>query len=222
MQRIMTITLGILLSALLARDAASQWNVERFDDNRNRIYTTFGLDPALVTSVGYGRVVRLGGHNFQLAGDAAVAATGFDANDFRGRLGVHTSLLRARSLHLTGSATFVARGTENAIFRGFNFGTDVAGTLGVYRRGWFAAGEVGFDKAIITHLTHSAWYRQNYYPDARDGWYLDAGGTYRFGATGGIGWGRMEVVGRAGILRTERLNEATPPLYGSIGVGFRY
>jgi len=34
-----------------------------------------------------------------------------------------------------------------------------------------------FCGAIITHLTHSDWYRENIYRDAKDGWYLDADGT---------------------------------------------
>ena len=32
--------------------------------------------------------------------------------------------------------------------------------------------------AVITHIKHSDWYRDNYYADAKDGWYLNAGGTF--------------------------------------------
>jgi hypothetical protein len=87
---------------------------------------------------------------------------------------------------------------------------------------WFAAGEVGFDKSIITHIKHSTWYREHYYPGAKDGWYMDAGGTYRFGLTSGMALGSAELSGRAGFLRTERLNDLTPPMYAVLGLGFRY
>jgi hypothetical protein len=91
----------------------------------------------------------------------------------------------------------------------------------VYRPGWFAAAEFGKDKAIVTHVTHTDWYRQ-YYPDAKDGWYLDAGGTYHTGVRAGLTLGKAELIGRAGWMKTEKFNDVTPPLYGSVGLGFGF
>jgi hypothetical protein len=222
MIRASSIILGIVLSALVAEVAAAQWNVATFDAGQNRVYTSFGLDPAFVTTVGYGRVVPVLGHRVQFAGDVGIGAAQLDANDFRARLQAHTSIVHWRSLHLTGSATAITRGTKNSVYRGLNFGADIAGTAGVYRPGWFLAGEFGFDKAVISHITHSDWYRKNVYPDAKDGWYLDAGGTYRHGVTAGIAIGRAEFVGRFGWQRTEKFNDLTPPMYATLGTGFRY
>lgn len=221
MSRISSIATSILLSAFVAADAAAQWNVARFATERNRVYTIAGLDPALVTSMGYGRVLSVVGHDFQFTADAGVATASLDVADFRARLGTQTTLLQWRSVNLTGGATFISRGTKNSIYRGFNFGSDISGTLGVYRPRWFAASEVGFDKAIITHVTHTDWYRKNYYADAKDGWYLDAGGTYRYGIATGLSLGNTEVAARAGWLRTERFEAVTPPLYATLGVSFK-
>jgi len=217
-----SIILGVLLLALGARDAAAQWNVARFGTERSRIYTAVGLDPAWVTSLGYGRVIALYGHDFQFTGDAGVVVAHMDTQDFRVRLGAHTSLVRWRSFHLTGSATFITRGTDNVIYRGLNFGSDFTGTLGAYRPGWFAAGEFGFDKAIVTHITHSDWYRTYFYPDPKDGWYIDAGGTFHFGLMGGVALGSVELTGRFGWRWTEEFNDLMPPMYAGVGVGFAY
>lgn len=213
------IGLALLLSALSAQAVDAQWNVARFDGARNRAYTAVGLDPALVTTLGYARLVTVAGHDVQLSADAGIAAAAMDVNDFRVRLGAQTSLVRWRSLHFTGSATFITRGTENTIYRGINLGSEFSGTAGVYRPKWFAAGELGFDKAIITHLTHTEWYRDNYYPDAKDGWYLDAGGTWHYGVAAGLAIGRTELTGRFGWRRSQDYNDLTPPLYGSLGIG---
>lgn len=223
MSRTSSIALGaLLLSALVSRDAAAQWNVARLGIHPNRVYATFGLDPAFVATTGYGRTLRLYGHDFQLTADIGLATDQLDTRDFRARVGTQTSLLRWRSLHVTGSATFIARGTQNQIYRGFDFGADFTGTLGVYRRGWFVAGEIGKDKAIITHVVNSAWYRQNIYPDAKDGWYLDAGGTVHYGLAAGLALGPMEMVVRAGWLRTETWDQMSPPVYASVGMGIGF
>ena len=109
MTRSFSIMLGLLLSMFVAAEANAQWNVARFDTDRSRVYTTFGLDPASIGSLGYGRVLSLRGHDFQLTGDLGVVTAGMDARDFRARVGTQTSLVQWRSVHLTGSATFVTR-----------------------------------------------------------------------------------------------------------------
>ena len=132
---------------------------------------------------------------------------------------VRTSLLEWRSMNLTGSATAIVRGTDNSIYRGVNFGADVSGSLGVYRPRWFVAGDGGIDKSIITHVKMSDWYRTQFYADAKDGWYLDAGGTYHYGLSGGATIHGAELMMRLGMLKTERYNQVMPPLYLSVGVG---
>ncbi len=128
-------------------------------------------------------------------------------------------MVRWQSVQLSGAAAFVTRGTQNVVYRGLDFGADLTGTLGVYRRGWFAAGQFGKDKDIVTHITNTKWYRDNVYQDAKDGWYLDAGGTFHYGMIAGVNVGRTELVGRAGLRRTEDWNQVTPPFYGSLGIG---
>jgi len=222
MKRIDVVVAGLLLTALLAGRADAQWNVSRFRAGSSQAYTTFGLDPAVVASMGFAHVVSMGGRPVQLAAEAGVVAAHLDARDYRARLGVQTSVARWRSLRLTGSASFLSRGTENSIYRGFDFGADITGTLGVYRHRWFAAGEFGKDKAIITHVTHSDWYRTWFYPEAKDGWYLDAGGTFHYGLAAGLSMGATEVVGRFGFRSTEDFNDVTPPMYATLGVGVAF
>ena len=219
MNRLSSSVVALVVLALMGRDVAAQYNVERFGMSKNQVYSTFGLDPALVTSVGYGRNVKVFGRPWQLGAEAGIVAYDLDVQDFRARLQARGVLLGWRSVRLVGSAAFITRGTENQIYRALNFGSDFTGSLGVYKPRWFVAGEFGFDKAIITYLTHSDWYRQHYYPDAKDGWYLNAGGTFHTGLTGGVAIGRTELTARVGKQWTEDFNALTPPVYGSLGVG---
>lgn len=219
MRQVLWVPAALVASMLLAAKAEAQWNVARFGAAPNRLYTALGFDPAMVTTVGYGRTVPFLGRRLQLSGDAGVGAAGLDLSDFRVRLQAHGSIVHWRSLHFTGSATFITRGTGNSIYRGLNFGSDFTGTVGIYRPRWFAAAEAGFDKAVITHITHTDWYRRHIFPDAKDGWYLNAGGTFRYGVISGITLGRFEVAVRFGGQQTEGFRELSSPLYVSLGVG---
>jgi hypothetical protein len=216
------IVVALVVPALAARDVAAQWNVGRMSSDRNQAYTTFGLDPAMVASVGYARVVPMLGREWQFGVEGGVVAADYDIRDFRARAQIRTTLVRWHSLHLVGSMAFITRGTDNSIHQALNFGSDFTGAAGIYRPSWFLAGEFGFDKAIITHVTHSDWYRQHVYPEAKDGWYLNAGGTFHYGATAGLSIGPAELAARAGWLRTEDFNDMTPPMYASLGIGFRF
>ena len=212
----------LIATAAAAADASAQWNVARFESGRNRIYGSAGVDPALVTTLGYGRVFTIFGRDVQATADVGVAGARAETGDFRARLGVQSSVLRWRAVQLTGTATFITRGTENTVYRGINFGADITGAVGVYRPGWFAAGEFGKDKAIITHVTHTDWYRDNHYSDAKDGWYLDAGGRYHYGAAAGLTLGSAELVGRAGWNRTEDFKDLPFPIYATLSLGFGF
>lgn len=222
MRQVLCVPAALVASMLLVSKAEAQWNVARFSATPNRFYTAVGFDPAMVTTVGYSRTVPFLGRRIQLSGDAGVGAAGLELSDFRVRVQAHGSIVHWRSLHFTGSVTFITRGTENSIYRGLNFGSDFTGTVGIYRPRWFAAAEVGFDKAVITHITHTDWYRQHIFPDAKDGWYLNAGGTFHYGVISGITLGRFELAGRFGGQQTEGFRELSSPLYVSLGVGFGF
>lgn len=211
----------VVSAALLASapTAGAQWNVSRFDTSPHRVSLTVGIDPAVITTLGYSYVLGARGHLVQLGVDGGIVAGTRNADDFRVRVHAETSILQRNSMRVTGRAAFVTRGTKNTIYDAVGFGADLGGTAGVYRRRWFAAGEIGLDKPIVTHVKQSEWYRTWFYPGAKDGWYLDTGGTWRFGAIGGVTIGKNELMVRAGIPRTERGNAITVPGYASIGLG---
>jgi hypothetical protein len=202
------------------RDLAAQWNLARRQPGDAQLHVTTALDPAVITSIGYGRVTTLFGATMRLGVEAGVVAGDADLRDYRVRLGVDVQLLQRGALRAGANVAFMTRGTSNRVFRAVNFGSDMGVTAGVYRPGWFVAGEVGFDKAIITHLTHTQASRDRYYPDAKDGWYLNNGGTARLGIMTGRSLGGAELVLRAGILRTQGGDALPVPGYLTLGVGF--
>ncbi len=103
-----------------------------------------------------------------------------------------------------------------------SFGSDFSGTLGYYRTKWFLAGEVGFDKAIVTNLKHSQSYRE-IYPDVTDGWYSPpSGGNFYYGLQAGFSFKQHDIYVKAGKIITQDFKtEPRVPFFAQIGYNFR-
>ena len=82
--------------------------------------------------------------------------------------------------------------------------------------------EVGYEKIVATHLTHSSLYRNVGYSGAKDGWYSSTGGTLQAGLRGGYRVGRVELSAAAGLLASEALNAVMPPFYGTVGSAYAF
>jgi hypothetical protein len=122
---------------------------------------------------------------------------------------------------LSAQLAFEVAGTENSIYSGTALRTDVVLLAGHYARRWFAVGEAGYDRAWLTYIKNSDWYRDSFYSGAVDGWYSGGGGNLHAGAKGGLTIGSVEIVLRAGITRTEALNDLDLPFYATIGASYR-
>jgi hypothetical protein len=199
------------------QNVAAQWNMARANSvgARNHLYTTVVSDDERVVSVGYQRVLPMFGQDWHFDVEAGVAAPDYDYRTFDSRLQLRTSVLHWRSLRLLGSLAGVIHGLDNLAFRGISFGAEITATGGVYRPGWFAAGEFGFEKAAVT--------RKNFTdPNAVDGWFLAGPGVYHYGVLAGVAIGALELSGRAGWRYQEGRHAAELPGYAGVGVGVRF
>ena len=67
-----------------------------------------------------------------------------------------------------------------------------------------------------------ASYGTNFYPDAKNGWYGGAGGMLPAGAKGGVTLGAVQVVRRAGVNKTETLQDLDLPFQATLGANYRF
>jgi hypothetical protein len=112
---------------------------------------------------------------------------------------------------------------QTQLVRIVSFGSDFALLAGYYSATWYAAGELGFDKAIATQLKHSDIMRMNF-PGIRDGWYVPTGGNWYYGVQGGKTIGEiLEVSLRLGATNAQFDDEnAAMPVYLQLGVGVKF
>jgi hypothetical protein len=93
---------------------------------------------------------------------------------------------------------------------------------GHYGRRWFAVAEGGYDRAWLTYIKNSDWYKTYFYSGAKDGWYSGTGGLVHAGGKGGVTIGRVELVLRAGVTKTEALKDLDLPFYATLGANYRF
>lgn len=208
---------GILMG--LAQHAAAQdINLARVEPGTQRLQFAGGLDPAVLTTVGYARGFGLGSKTAVWDIDLGMGAAEADAKDLRLRLGLQTPLWQSGSWLVAGRGRLVARSTSNSVYDGAGFGADLTVHAGIYRRGWFLAGLVGYDRTFVTHIEHSDWYRDNVYAEAVDGWYQGKSGILHGGLAAGFAVGQAELAARVEWRRLDGGETLDPPVVGELSV----
>lgn len=144
------------------------------------------------------------------------------ADDNKIKTGAQVHWLQSGHFHLTSKLQGVFRRYHSDYARLLNFGADLSVTGGYYQRRWFIGGELGFDKAIITHFKHSALYKESF-PGVKDGWYEPStGGNIYYGILGGWSGKNNDVYLKLGKLVQQDFNSSPMlPVYGQIGLNIK-
>ncbi len=189
-------------------------NLKKVDRHIATIHT--GLDYGLVLGAGYGYQLK-SRMPIVLNSEISVPFGEKRFDDFKSKLGGQIRLFKINKFHFSAKAQAIFRQNENDFVRLQNFGAEVSGTVGFYKRRWFAALEAGFDKAIVTHLKHTNMYKQMY-PAVKDGWYEPAtGGNYNYGFLGGYSFKNSDLFFKAGLLATQNFEKPQFPFYAQLG-----
>ncbi len=139
-------------------------------------------------------------------------------DDFKTKIGGQIRLLKTGNVVFSAKLQGIFRSYENPLARLINFGSDMSGTIGYYKHKWFAACEVGFDKAIVTHFKNSELAKQNF-PGIKDGWYEPAtGGNFYYGIQAGYSFSQMDVYLKADNMITQDFKtKPLLPFYAQLG-----
>src|SRR5262245_4721433 len=175
MKQIKYIMLAAILTCMLNLSFAQNINWKTLQPSQRHIVNlNVGFDNATVIGVGYGyhfntRMPLIVNVEYSMPmGDMV-----FD--DFKTKIGGQLNLVRAKDFYATVKAHFITRRFQNDFARMVNFGSEFSATAGLYKNKWFAAAELGFDKAITTHIKHSDLMKE-YNPELQSGWYIPTGG----------------------------------------------
>jgi hypothetical protein len=184
----------------------------------NLLEVRTGVDHGFVGQVGYRRAISLGDRNLFVGADLEMPWAAPDLNDYRVRASAGLELAGGDHWKVAGWIAPTLRGTQNVASTMTALGADLRLLGGYYSRGWFVAGEAGFDWVATTRMSFSEKYRTQVYAGAQDAWYANPGGTIYAGMHGGISFSSFDVVLRLGQPRAINLAQQALPFYLTLGV----
>lgn len=144
-------------------------------------------------------------------------------DDFKVRLGGQVEIVEIGGFSASVKILSNFRRFQNALVRILSFGSDFAAVAGYYKPTWYAAGEFGFDKSIVSHLKNSDLMKADF-PAIRDGWYIPTGGHFYYGVLAGKTIGEtFDISLRLGATKAQFNDEdAVLPYYAQLGLGVKF
>jgi hypothetical protein len=209
---------SVLLQAVVARTQTVNWEQA---GQKHILSSHIAADHALTFGLGYSyhteakRPVLL---NAEYSFPSGMHLT----DDFKIKTGAQVRWWQWGHFHIASKLQAIFRRYQNEYVRLLNVGADISATAGYYKRHWFIAGELGFDKAIVTHFKHSDQYKSNF-PAVKDGWYEPStGGTIYYGIQGGWSFGNKDLYLKLGKLNQQDLRSSPMlPVYAQLGFNVR-
>lgn len=188
------------------------------------IHANFGAEFGVILGLGYHYLLCNKIIPLYIGGEFSTPFGITIADDYKTRIGVQIRIFKLNNFQLSGRIQGVARHYQSNLIQLFNFGSDVAGTIGYYRKHFFLAGEVGFDKAIVTNFEHSVWYKNNIYSEVQNGWFQPAtGGNFYYGLQGGYSTKKIDLTLKGGkVLQQDYKTKPLLPIYAQIGINYKF
>ncbi len=213
---------GLILSIRSVNAQTINWaNIN--DGNNHIVNASFDLEYGVIYGIGYGYQIQTGFFPIVANIEYSFPSGNKIFDDFKTTIGGQIRWIEYHGFQFSTKIHGVFRRYENDFARLVNFGSDMSGIIGYYRHRWFVAGEVGFDKAIVTQFKHSNAYKEQY-PDVVDGWYEPAtGGNFYYGLQTGFSFRKLDIFIKAGkILTQDFKTKPMIPIYVQLGFNIKF
>lgn len=216
---LLVLSLFILSNALRAQSI--NWN--NIETTKHIAHASFGLDYSVAYSLGYAYKLDSKIPIFVNANFSKPAGEQF-LDDFKTKIGAQFLLLNHNSFKAAIIFNGIYRKYENDLVRLQNFGSELKGNFGFYKKHWFIAIDLGFDKAIVTHFKHTDKFKKDVYAEVKDGWYEPAtGGNFNYGGKAGFSISKFDLTLSIGkVIAQDFKSEPEVPFYLNLGLNVRF
>ena len=216
--------LAVVLVAGSPSSASAQalW-FERLDAERpSAVAVGTGFSGAFVAGLGYAHAVDGLGHRAIVDAELDVPWVEIDGHDWRLRAGIAMPFSIAGRWCVLPRIAPTLRASANEVADLIGVGVDVAVVAGYVAPRWSIGAELGFDAALVTHVTPTPAYRMAINDGATAGWYAGTGGMLRYGLQAGVTFGSNDIALRAGRLMMTTGDPPILPMYATVSYARRW
>ena len=219
-QRIILLLSASLFSYCINAQTVNWANLNQ--KQKNIINLNAGIDYSISYGAGYGYLLKTK-LPVLLNAEFSVPAGNNLIDDYKSKLGAQINLYKTDNVFFAAKLQGEIRRYKNDLATLLNFGSDISGTTGYYKKHWFIAAEAGFDKAIVTHFKSSDAGKANF-PGIQNGWYQPStGGNFYYGINAGLSWQKFDVYAKAGKTITQNFsNVPFIPFFAQIGLNIKF
>ncbi len=176
---------AIILMTTPRQTTAQTINWRSFTKNQNHVTNIHtGVNYTYTAAIGYGYKLDIKKLPVLVNAEFSAPFGKKPVDDFKAKLGGTVEVVNINNISVSVSVHGIYRRYQSELARLAGFGSEFAAAFGYYKTKWYVAGEVGFDKAIITHIKNSPIMKESY--AANDGWYLPTGGNFSYGIRSGF------------------------------------
>lgn len=218
------ISTGVLILTFISSlqpIGAQTLNWNSLDNSKHILNVGMGWDHSLSFSAGYAYKVSSTRPLF-LHANFSIPSGEKILDDFKLKFGGQAVILTTGNFNGSVTINGILRRYENPLVRLVNFGAEMKGTFGYFKPKWFFAGEIGFDKAAVTHFKHSEFYRETLFSAVKDGWFEPAtGGNFNYGLQTGYSFKKCDITLNISKVLTQDF-KTTPLIPYHLIMGFNY
>lgn len=216
------IIITVFIFSFFTKTYSQNINWKNLNEEKHILNINTGWEYGFVYGIGYGYKLETK-IPIVLESTVSFASGKVIFDDFKARVGGQINLYQIENFRFNAAIHGIYRRNGNPLVTLQNFGADATVIIGYYNPKWFAAGEFGFDKAIVMHFRHTEIYK-DIYPDVKNGWYEpETGGNFNFGIQGGFSFNRSDLTLRAGKIMTEDFKNAPLiPFYLQLGYNYKW
>lgn len=180
------IILLLLLCAELSLEAQIM-NIEKLDGKSKNFFNySVGLDNGFENSFIYGRVITIDSSNMLLSAKLDMPSGKIILDDFNFDINAMMNLVSYDKIRMPMKASINFTLENNKLMSQSSYGIGLSISPGYYGNNWYLAANIDYRASLLNNVRVKNFYKENYYADAKDGWYKNNTSTFRFGLNTGV------------------------------------
>lgn len=180
----------LVLLTLLAMSVSPVYaqNIFNLNHHDNLVYSRIGIEPTYVLAVGYMKSFDLPSVNRNLVayGEVSSPLQLIRSTNYEAKMGVIANLLKYKRFGVTYGLNVSTGHVETKNFSSQKMAFANKLLAGYFSDSWYLAFSGEHEHLFANRITHTEYYRDYIFPEAKDGWYKGAGGNIQLGLEAGF------------------------------------